>query len=59
MGLNMPPVVHSLHEFEHWISDRSINNWSELILSKQNAYPPVKPDNKGHNYEHLNDISIL
>jgi len=59
MRLNMPPIVYSLHEFEHWICDRSLNNWSELILAKQNAHPPVKPDNKGHNYEHLNDISIL
>ncbi len=57
MRLNMPPIVRSLHEFEHWISDRSINNWSELILSQQNAGSPVQRDNKGHNYEHLNDIS--
>ena len=59
MGFNMPPIVYSLHEFEHWISDRSLNNWSELILSKQNANCSVKPDNKGHNYKHLNDLSIL
>jgi hypothetical protein len=59
MGLNMPPVVYSLHEFEHWISNRSLNNWSELILAKQNSYSPVEPDNKGHNYGHLNDVSIL
>lgn len=59
MGLNIPPVVYSLHEFEHWISDRSLNNWSELILAKQNIYYKVLPDNKGHNYEHLNDIHIL
>ncbi|GBE90652.1 hypothetical protein [Nostoc cycadae] len=59
MGLNIPPVVYSLHEFEHWISDRSLNNWSESILAKQNALSPVLPDNKGHNYEHLNDIHIL
>ncbi len=49
MGLNMPPIVYSLHELEHWISDRSLNNWSELILLKQNANCSVKPDNKGHN----------
>jgi len=59
MGLNIPPVVYSLHEFEHWISDRSLNNWSELILAKQNFDSPVMPDNKGHNYEHLKDIHIL
>ncbi|MBD2104827.1 hypothetical protein [Leptolyngbya sp. FACHB-261] len=59
VGLNMPPLVHSLHEFEHWTSDRSLNNWSDLILSKQSTYPPVRADNKGHNYEHLNDISIF
>ncbi|MCY7278844.1 MAG: hypothetical protein LH702_35185 [Phormidesmis sp. CAN_BIN44] len=58
VGLNMAPIVHSLHEFEHWISDRSLHNWSELILAKQSACSPVKPDNKGHNYEHLNNISI-
>ena len=59
MGLNMPPIVYSIHEFEHWISDRSLNNWAELVLSKQNASSPVKPDHKGHNYEHLRDVSIL
>ncbi|WP_180975366.1 hypothetical protein [Fischerella thermalis] len=59
MRLNMPPIVYSLHEFEHWISDRSLDNWSELILAKQNAHSPVMPDNRGHNYGHLNDISIL
>lgn len=59
IGLDMAPVVYSLHEFEHWISDRSLENWSELILAKQKDYPPIKPDDKGHNYKHLNDISIL
>ncbi|MEJ6486936.1 hypothetical protein N0Y54_37725 [Nostoc punctiforme UO1] len=59
MGVNIPPIVYSLHEFEHFISNRSLNNWSELILSQQNANSSVKPDNQGHNYEHLNDISIL
>ncbi len=59
MGVNMPPVVHSLHEFEHWISDRSLNNWAELTLLKQNSHSSIKPDNKGHNYKHLNSISIL
>jgi hypothetical protein len=59
MGLNMPPIVHSLHEFEHLISDRSLNNWAELVLSKQNASPLVKPDHKGHSYRHLRDVSIL
>jgi len=59
IGLNMPPIVHSLHEFEHWTSDRSLSNWSELILAKQNPYSSVKPDNRGHNYGHLSDISIL
>jgi hypothetical protein len=59
MGLNMPPVVRSLHEFERLISDRSLDNWSELTLSSQNQCSPLKPDRKGHNYEHLNDVSIL
>jgi hypothetical protein len=59
MKLNTPPVVHSLHEFEHWIFNRSLSNWADLILAKQHSYPSVKPDNKGHNYQHLNDVSIL
>ncbi|WP_375467627.1 hypothetical protein [uncultured Nostoc sp.] len=59
MGLNIPPIVHSLHEFEHWISERSLNNWAESILSKQNASSPIQRDNKGHNYGHLKNISIL
>jgi hypothetical protein len=59
LGLNMPPIVHSLHQFEHWLSDRSFNNWAELVLQKHNISSPVKPDNKGHNYEHLNDVSIF
>ena len=59
MKLNMPPTVYSLHEFEHWISDRSLDNWSELILAKQNSYSPIMPDNRGHKYGHLNDISII
>jgi hypothetical protein len=59
MGLSMPPIVRSLHEFEHWISDRSLNNWSELILANQNSNSFVTPDNEGHNYGHLNDVSIL
>ena len=58
MGISMPPVVYSLHEFEHWISDRSLNNWADLILSKQNAISPIQPDNKGHNYEHLANTLI-
>jgi hypothetical protein len=59
MGVNMPPVVHSLHEFEHWISNRSLNNWAELTLLKHNSHSSIRPDNKGHNYKHLNSISIL
>jgi len=59
MKLNMLPVVYSLHEFEHWISHRSRDNWSELILSKQTNASSVQPDNKGHSYGHLDNISIL
>lgn len=59
MKLKMPPVVYSLHEFEHWIFNRSLNNWAELIFSKQNHSSSVQPDNKGHNYEHLNNISTF
>jgi hypothetical protein len=58
MGLNVPPIVRSLHEFEHWTSDRSLNNWADLILQRQNNYSPVKPDSQGHNYQYLKDISI-
>ncbi|MFM7887116.1 MAG: hypothetical protein ACKPCM_10585, partial [Pseudanabaena sp.] len=58
MRLNMPPVVYSLHEFEHWISDRSIDNWVDLILSKQNNTPSTQPDEQGHNYRHLGDIQV-
>ncbi|HEY9645663.1 MAG TPA: hypothetical protein V6C88_04790, partial [Chroococcidiopsis sp.] len=59
MGLSMPPVIHSLHEFEHWIADRSLDNWSESMLLKWNSSNFVEPDDKGHNYEHLKNISIL
>lgn len=59
MELSMPPIVYSLHEFEHWISNRSLDNWSELILAIQGTRPFVVPDNKGHKYEHLKNISIL
>jgi len=59
MNLNVPPIVYSLHEFEHWISDRSLDNWSELILKKKNDNSSIMPDNRGHNYAHLKDISIL
>ncbi|ANV86565.1 hypothetical protein [Picosynechococcus sp. PCC 7117] len=59
MRVNMPPIVQSLHEFEHWTLNRSLNNWSELILSKQNADSPVSPDHKGHGYGHLSGVSIL
>lgn len=56
MGLNIPPIVHSLHEFKHWIYHRSLNNWAESILSKQNASSPIQRDNQGHNYGHLKNI---
>lgn len=58
LGFNMPPIVRSLHELEHQLSNRSLNNWAELVLQKQNASSPP-PDDKGHNYSHLNDISII
>jgi hypothetical protein len=58
LGLNMPPIVHSLHEFEHSLSKRSLNNWAESILLKQNNLS-IKPDNKGHNYEHLKDVPLI
>jgi len=58
LGLNVIPVVYSLHEFEHWISNRSLDNWVELILAKQTGDPPIQPDNKGHNYGHLSNISF-
>ena len=59
LNLSMPPVVYSIHEFEHLISHRSLNNWSELILSGQDGSSSIPPDNKGHNYEHLRDSLIF
>jgi hypothetical protein len=58
MGLKIPPIVYSIHEFEHWISDRSLDNWAELILQRQNNLV-VEPDNQGHSYKHLADINLL
>ncbi len=54
LGLDMPPIVYSLHQFEHWLSDRSLNNWVELILAQQKG-SCVPADNKGHNYKHLDN----
>ncbi|MCE2698795.1 MAG: hypothetical protein PX483_07780 [Nostocales cyanobacterium LE14-WE4] len=59
MGFTIPPIVRSLHEFEHWTSDRSLNNWAESILQKHNTNSFIKADNKGHNYQHLDNISII
>lgn len=59
LGLNIPPLVRSLHEFEHWISNRSLDNWAELILQKHNNTSIVKHDDQGHNYKHLEDVSII
>jgi hypothetical protein len=55
MNFTIPPVVRSLHEFEHWTSDRSLDNWAELTLSNCG----LKSDKRGHNYIHLSDISII
>ncbi len=60
MGLEMPPVVSSLHEFEHWTHDRSISNWAELELKKgKGRGTSVPADGGGHRYAHLKDISIV
>ncbi|BDA76277.1 hypothetical protein CAL7716_104430 (plasmid) [Calothrix sp. PCC 7716] len=59
MGLNISPIVRSLHEFEHWISDRSIGNWADLILTRHNTNIGIKPDSKGHNYQHLKSVPII
>jgi hypothetical protein len=58
MDLKIPPIVYSLHEFEHRIFNRSFDNWAELILQTHNN-PNVEPDNQGHNYQHLEDIQLL
>ena len=58
MDLKIPPIVYSLHEFEHKIVNRSLDNWAELILQTHNN-PDVEPDNQGHNYQHLEDIQLL
>jgi len=55
LNLSMPPIVRSLHEFEHWIYDRSLENWAESMLPKQ-SNSSIKPDNQGHNYRHLKDF---
>jgi hypothetical protein len=59
LGFSIPPIVRSLHEFEHWLSDRSLNNWAELILQQQtNSSIGIKPDNQGHGYKHLNSLNF-
>jgi hypothetical protein len=59
LGFSIPPIVRSLHEFEHWLSDRSLNNWAELILQQQtNSSISIKPDNQGHGYRHLNSLNF-
>jgi hypothetical protein len=60
MDLKIPPIVYSLHEFEHRIFNRSFDNWAELILqTHNNPNVCVEPDNQGHNYQHLADIQLL
>jgi hypothetical protein len=62
MGLGIPPIVYSIHEFEHWTHDRSLDNWSELKLAERDSSASsflVKPDNRGHGYMHLNSALIL
>ena len=59
LGFSIPPIVRSLHEFEHWLSDRSLNNWAELIIQQQtNSSISIKPDNQGHGYRHLNSLNF-
>ena len=59
LDFRIPPIVCSLHEFEHWLSDRSLNNWAELILQqKTNSSIGIKPDNQGHGYKHLNNLNF-
>ena len=68
LSLTMPPVIHSLHEFEHFTENRSLENWAELRIcqAKQPRFvppdergqpqpPPVPRDNRGHEYKHLAD----
>jgi hypothetical protein len=59
MKINVEPVVHSLHEFEHWLSDRSIDNWAQLILAQQEPGASVESDMQGHAYKHLENFSLF
>ncbi len=62
MKIGIPPIVYSIHEFEHWTHDRSLDNWSRLKLADRDSPSSslsVKPDNRGHDYRHLDSIPIL
>ncbi len=69
LGLTIPPIIHSLHEFEHWTCNRSLENWAQLKMlqakepclvsqNKQELFqlPAIQPDDKGHNYEHIKKV---
>jgi hypothetical protein len=59
MGLKIAPIVYYLHEFEEWISNRIFDNLAEFIPKKHsnlNVY--IEPDNQGHNYQKLSDITL-
>jgi hypothetical protein len=71
LGLTMPPVIRSLHEFEYFTENRSLENWAELIIcqAKQPRFVPpdergqpqphpVPRDNRGHEYKHLADYKL-
>lgn len=58
MGFSISPVVLSIHEFEHQLRDRSIDNWAQLTMAKRgNSY--ISADDKGHSYKHLEEIPLF
>ena len=58
MGFSIPPIVLSIHEFEHQLSDRSIDNWAQLtIAKKENSF--IAADGRGHGYKHLEDLPLF
>lgn len=58
MGFSTPPIVLSIHEFEHQLRDRSIDNWAQLTIAKKQKLS-VAADDKGHGYRHLENIPLF
>ena len=58
MELPIPPIVLSIHEFEQQTSGRSIDNWAQLAIAREEN-SSVTADNNGHSYSHLDDIPLF